>query len=258
MTPPAATAAAARRRALAPRVPRRVSGPVAPARAPAARPRPAVAAPGIPLGARVAGLVRRAPDHAVTHRLVRGRTWIVVLAVALTGIVFMQVTLLRMHAGIGRALERSAVLERSNASLRREISAGSSDDRILSAAVRMGFIQPAAGSPRYLAAARGDTRRALAALARGTVGGGTALASAPTDATAGTGSAADTTSADGSAAPPAVEAPVPAGDPAAAPAAPTDTAAAGAGGDTAAATPAPTGSAGPVAAAGGGAAASGQ
>ncbi len=262
MTPPAATAAGTRRGALAPRAPRRVSGPVAvPSRAPAAPFRPS---PTIPFGARVAGLVRRAPDHAVTHRLARGRAWIVLLAVALAGIVFVQVTLLGMNAGIGRAIERSAALERVNASLQREISAGSSDDRILSAAVGMGFIQPAAGSPRYLAATRGDTRRALAALGRGAAAGGPGLASAPTDATAGSGSVADITSGSGTAAPPAVEAPMPPGAQTADPNAPSGTNAPSGSTTTTTAPPAgpaaptPTGSAPTVAAAGGGTAASGQ
>lgn len=258
MTPPGATAAGRRRApaartprggALAPRAPRRVSGPAAPARVPSAR----------PLAARLAAAVRRAPDHAVTHRLARGRVWIGVLAVALSGIVFMQVTLLRMHASIGRSVERSEGLERSNASLRRDISARSSDDRILSAAVRMGFIQPAAGTPRFLVAGSGDAARAAAALARGGAGAdGSALASANADPAA----AAAQPQADGTAPPPAVEAPVPA--PGATGTAAPDTASSGTGAGTAspATTTAPSGSPGapvatPPAAAGGGASAGG-
>lgn len=255
MTPAGATAAARRRApaaraprggALAPRAPRRVSGPALPARIPA----------GAPLAARVAGAVRRAPDHALTHRLARGRVWIAVLAVALSGIVYTQVTLLRMHASIGQSVERSAALARSNASLRREIAARSSDDRVLATAVRMGFIQPAAGTPRFLATGRDDASRAAAALARGGVASGAGLATQSTDPAA----TAAEPQADGTAPPPAVEAPAP--DPATTPSAGAGpgTAAPGAGTDSTPSTSdtAPAPAAAAPTAAGGGATAGGQ
>src|SRR5439155_305969 len=102
-----------------PRAPRRVPG--------AGRPR-AVAAGGAvalprPLGS--PGWGRRAlrrlatlADHPLLDRLLTGRAWIGLIAFALIGIVFMQVSLLKLNAGIGRSVERASILDRYNAELR--------------------------------------------------------------------------------------------------------------------------------------------
>src|SRR5206468_8979165 len=159
MTPPPASAAAttgrhrpATRRGPAPRVPRRVSGP--------ARPRAVAAAGGAvalprPLGS--PGWGRRAlrrlatlADHPLLDRLLTGRAWIGLIAFALIGIVFMQVSLLKLNAGIGRSVERAAILDRQNAELRGVVSELGSDDRLQSEAARMGLVVPPAGSVTFL------------------------------------------------------------------------------------------------------------
>ena len=161
MTPPPATAAATSRerhgarRGPAPRVPRRVSG--------HARPRVvatggAVAlprggpgrAPGLPLARRALRRLAALPDHPLLDRLLTGRAWIGVLAFALIGIVFMQVSLLKLNAGIGRSVERAALLDRENADLRDVVSKLGSDDRLQTEAARMGLVVPPAGSVTFL------------------------------------------------------------------------------------------------------------
>lgn len=161
----------ATRRPPAPRGPRRVSGPARPnerderlrANAGAvALPRP-VRGPAAPpaLGPRVADALRGLPDHRFLERLLRGRAWIALIAVALGGIVAMQVSLLKLNAGIGRAVETSSTLERQNADLRASVSQLSSEERIQREATEMGLTMPLAGDVRYLTArGREDARTA--------------------------------------------------------------------------------------------------
>jgi len=193
VTPPAAATVAARRRstgartarsgrAAAARPPRRVSGPLRapvasaaaavalpqplprrqapPRRRPAAVPRPA-RRPDLPLGARALDWLRALPEHRLLDRLIGGRVWIVLLGTLLVGIVTLQLTLLRLNAGIGRAIEQSSALQQSNASLRLELSQLSDADRVMALASQMGYVMPPQGSPRFLTASPGDAARAL-------------------------------------------------------------------------------------------------
>jgi hypothetical protein len=123
--------------------PRRVSGP--------ARRRPAERSgqrsdqhEGIALGL-IAALQRLS-----RHRLPGGRTWIALVAFALIGIVTMQLGLLKLNAGIGRALEHEALLQRENASLNIENSELAASGRITSEAVQMGMESVPAGAVRFL------------------------------------------------------------------------------------------------------------
>jgi hypothetical protein len=164
-----------------PRGPRRISGPT---RTPAAREAAraargsrsmaaaaggAVALPrpvGVPtLLPRAVDALRRLPDNRWLDRLLRGQTWIVVIGIALMGIVAMQVSLLKMNAGIGRAVEHSSTLERQNADLRAAVSTLSSEERIQREAAAMGLVMPPAGDVRYVRA-RGaeDARRAASGM----------------------------------------------------------------------------------------------
>lgn len=155
MTPPAAAATAPRtrtRRTTPP--PRRVSGPVR-GRAAAGT----VAAPP-PLALRLGGAVHTIAEHHLLDRLVRGRAWIAILAVGLMGIVFMQVSMLRMNAGIGAAVERSSTLDRQNSGLRASISELSSGDRIAAEASKLGLVLPP-GTPRFLDARDADAAKAV-------------------------------------------------------------------------------------------------
>jgi cell division protein FtsL len=135
-----------------------VSGPTArPARLAAAsgavalpRPRPArnPLPPGLPRRAlRAAGQV---VDHHLLERLVHGRAWIGLIAFALFGIVFMQVSLLKLNAGIGVSVEKAQTLERQNAELRAEVSQLSSNDRVQEVAGRLGLVLPPAGAVTFL------------------------------------------------------------------------------------------------------------
>ncbi len=147
---------------IAPRAPRRVSGPAtAPARGQPLREH----APGSTRGARLLAWLRALPDHRLTDRLVRGRAWIVVVGFLLIGIVAMQVSLLRLNSSIGRAVAQSANLERHNSELRVAVSRMSSEQRVQAMGAKLGLVAPDAGRVTYLTA-RGsqDARDAAQAL----------------------------------------------------------------------------------------------
>jgi hypothetical protein len=156
--------AAARRRAHAghrstavPRHHRRVSGPVA-------RPVPAVALPA-PARRQRTGVFERLkglPEHRVVDGLLRGRAWIWVIGVMLGGIVAMQVSLLKLNAGISRSVEQAGTLERVNADLETDIARLSSTERIQATAAGAGMVTPPAGDVGYVRA-RPDQDPRLAA-----------------------------------------------------------------------------------------------
>jgi uncharacterized membrane protein len=100
------------------------------------------------------------PDARVLDRLLRGRAWIALIAVALLGIVFMQVSLLKLNAGISRAVSQSDVLERENSQLRAAISGLDAEAHIEETAAVTGLKMPAAGDVRYLDARQADAVRA--------------------------------------------------------------------------------------------------
>ncbi|MEA2148812.1 MAG: hypothetical protein QOD69_642, partial [Solirubrobacteraceae bacterium] len=184
----AAATAAGRRRPATPRRPRRVSGPAPPSRRePRARldasvlvapgavayPRPQrlparpplrVVAGGAAFAGRVAGVALDVSGSRLMDRLVRSRVWIGIVAFALIGIVAMQVSMLKLNAGIGRAVETANTLERTNATMRGAVSRLSSGDRIQSLAGAHGFVMPAPADVTYLDAP--NTRADAASAAR--------------------------------------------------------------------------------------------
>ena len=150
------------RRGVAPRVPRRVSGPAHPAVSPprpARQPRPAIAGRSatIPVGRIIAASQGRFID-----RLVRGRLWIPTLGLLLMGIVFMQVSMLSMNAGIGRAVTQSSALERQNAALRAELSRMVINNSVSDSAAAVGMVVPAPGDYHVLNSGDGDAARRAA------------------------------------------------------------------------------------------------
>jgi cell division protein FtsL len=163
VTPPPADVAAGRLpRGATSRAPRRVSGPARRAgadsrRAPTIRAR-AHARSG--LRARLRGV----PDARLLDRLVRGRGWIAIVGVALIGIVFMQVSLLNLNAGISRAVTSAETLERQNATLRESIARLDTGERISDAAAEAGMVMPSAGEVTFLDARGADGRKAAAAV----------------------------------------------------------------------------------------------
>jgi len=146
---------------------------------PAARPR-RVAAPARPLTVapaprRVSGPARRGAGSGATRgrerdelglahgllsvleRLPRrlplgGRTWIALVAFALIGIVTLQLGLLKLNSGIGRAIEHEAMLQRENATLSIANSELAASERITSQAARLGMQFVAPGALRFLSA----------------------------------------------------------------------------------------------------------
>jgi hypothetical protein len=107
--------------------------------------------------------VLRLPDHRMVDRLLRGRAWIWLVGILLGGIVAMQVSLLKLNAGISRAVEASATLERENSALEAGIARLSSGERIRDGAEAKGMIMPPAGEVEYLTVRPGhDAGRAVA------------------------------------------------------------------------------------------------
>ncbi|MFP5364133.1 MAG: hypothetical protein ACLGI5_15550 [Thermoleophilia bacterium] len=126
------------------------------------RPPLRLAAGSASVALRVAEAALEVSGSRTMDRLVRSRAWVVIVAFGLIGIVAMQVSMLKLNNGIGRAVETAATLERSNATLRGEISRLSSGDRIHAMAATRGFVMPEPADVTYLRAATpsADGRRA--------------------------------------------------------------------------------------------------
>ena len=107
------------------------------------------------------------PDRRLVDRMVRGRGWIGVIAFLLIGIVGMQVSLLKLNAGMGRDVERIASLERRNGELRAEVSWLSAGERVQDRAAAYGMVMPPAGAVGYLRARPDADAVAAAAALRG-------------------------------------------------------------------------------------------
>ena len=149
----------AHRPAALPRHPRRISGPIA-------RPvpnGPAVARP-VPRRGTTGAFerLRALPDNRWVDRLLRGRAWIWLIGIMLGGIVFMQVSLLKLNSGISRSVETAATLERVNAGLETEVARLSSGERIQRAAAGEDMVAPPAGDVGYLTARPGVDPRLAA------------------------------------------------------------------------------------------------
>jgi cell division protein FtsL len=168
MTPPATIAgrhpARTTRRKPAQRPSRRISGPSRPKRDPRASVTAGTAVARPPLALRLGTRAMRVGDARVLDRLVRGRAWIALVAVALMGIVFMQVSLLKLNAGISRAVTAADTFDRQNSSLREEISKLDSGERIQAVAAKLGMVTPAAGDVHYLDGRGADGARAAASI----------------------------------------------------------------------------------------------
>jgi cell division protein FtsL len=156
-----------------PRSPRRVSGP-ARRRTPTL---PQFALPQLPglgqlrplpvigtIGSHAFRVGRRLPDSALFDRLVRGRTWIGLLAVLLFGLVAINVSLLKLNSEAGRNAERLKSLRIHNDRLHATVSRLSSDERIQRVAARLGLVMPDAASVQYVRTGRSDGSRAARAI----------------------------------------------------------------------------------------------
>jgi hypothetical protein len=109
--------------------------------------------------------VKRLSTHPMLDRLIRGRTWIAIVAFALIGIVTLQLGLLKLNAGIGHSLRLQANLQRENAALSIENSELAAGDVVESRAGRLGMEVVPVGALRFLTAHPGaDAGHGAAAL----------------------------------------------------------------------------------------------
>ncbi len=107
----------------------------------------------------------RLSQHRLLDRLLRGRASIALVAFALIGIVTMQLGLLKLNAGIGRALEHEALLQRENAALSIENSEMAAGERVELQAAHLGMGLVSPGALHFLAARPTiDASRGAAAL----------------------------------------------------------------------------------------------
>ncbi|MGA8365467.1 MAG: hypothetical protein WB709_13255, partial [Solirubrobacteraceae bacterium] len=104
--------------------------------------------------------------HPLFDRLIHGRAWIGLVTFALIGIVTMQLGLLKLNAGIGRALEHEGALQRENSALSVENSEVAAGDTVELQAAHMGMQLVPAGSLKFLSAqgSQSEIGKALAAL----------------------------------------------------------------------------------------------
>jgi hypothetical protein len=111
---------------------------------------------------RAVAFARGLPDHSLLDRLIRGRLWIPLLGILLIGIVASQVEILKLNASVGHGVVRAAQLQSQDERLADAVSQMSDVQRIEVKAASMGLSMPAAYTPEFLAAGRGELRRALA------------------------------------------------------------------------------------------------
>src|ERR1700730_4126697 len=171
-------AAAARRSAPAP-------ARTSPARPPPARPRPTprsrpVSQPRghlIPIAVgRTAVAMRGLPDSGLIVRLTRGRGWIAVLSVLLTGIVALNVVSLSLNATQGKIAQQAQILEQENSALRARLAGRLSSARVRTAAASLGMTSPGPAAITYLDASGNSVRLAAQRLSAGFGIGGSLVA----------------------------------------------------------------------------------
>jgi hypothetical protein len=95
-------------------------------------------------------LAPRILDAPFLDRLIRGRTWIALVAFALLGIVAMQVTILRLGATIGRSVTQIQQLTQQNENAETTIAGLEPGRNVASEAASLGMIYPPAGDVEYL------------------------------------------------------------------------------------------------------------
>ena len=86
-----------------------------------------------------------------TQRRVRGHiVWMILFALLLSGVVAVNVAVLRAHVAVSQLDQQREKLEARNQALASELSAASSAPRIEQAARRLGLVQASAGNTSYL------------------------------------------------------------------------------------------------------------
>jgi hypothetical protein len=144
--------------------------------APAGRARPARRAAVTPMPARLVPLavgrtavaVSGLADSGLVHRLTRGRLWIGALTTLLVGIVSLNVLALSFNASSSRVGRQADALDRETSALRAKIATdGASNERVQTAAAKLGLIVPEPGSVGYLRPSPDDAAVAAKRLASG-------------------------------------------------------------------------------------------
>jgi hypothetical protein len=109
--------------------------------------------------------LERLAGHRLLERLLRGRAWLGLDTFALSGIVTLQLGLLKLNGAVGRGLQRQAQLQRENASLSIENSELAATDRVQSRASQLGMEFASSGALRFLNANPSvDLRRSASVL----------------------------------------------------------------------------------------------
>ena len=98
---------------------------------------------------RPAAPVRSRRKHA--HRRVRGHiVWMILFALLLSGVVAVNVAVLRAHVAVSKLDEQQAQLQNENQALASRLSAANSAPRIEAAARRLGLVQAQTSDTTYL------------------------------------------------------------------------------------------------------------
>jgi hypothetical protein len=129
--------------------------------------------------ARTAGVLRGLPDSGLIVRLTRGRGWIALLSVLLTGIVALNVVSLSLNASQGKIAQQSLILEQENSALRARLAQRLANDRVRNAAASLGMTSPGPQDISYVDSTGKSIRITAQRLAAG-FGYGSSLASVPT------------------------------------------------------------------------------
>ena len=139
----------------------------APQRRPFSHPQRAHAAPRGGLAAVAVGTVSGIADSGVVLGLTRSRLWIGLLASLLVGIVALNVMALSFNAASSKTAALSDELREQNSALRANLADGLSNERLQSAAQRLGLVMPQAASALMLTPDEGDAEAAARRLERG-------------------------------------------------------------------------------------------
>jgi hypothetical protein len=108
-------------------------------------------------------------DSALVLRLTRSRLWIGVLGTLLVGIVALNVFALSLNASSSKTAALADELRRENSALGADVADVLSNERLQSAAIRLGLIWPEPGAILYVDARHGNAEAAAARLRRGQI-----------------------------------------------------------------------------------------
>jgi hypothetical protein len=93
---------------------------------------------------------RAVPRPRQQRRLRGGIAWIAVFAIVLTGVVALNVAVLRVNMSVSRLDHEQLELQAQNAALASEVSSAASAQRIEQAAHRLGYVPAPASDTSYL------------------------------------------------------------------------------------------------------------